>query len=101
MYVGNLPFSATEEDLRSLFSEFGAIDEVVLVMDRETGRPRGFGFVSMPGRSEMESAISGLNERDFQGRALVVNEAKERAERPRGDSQGRGPASQGNRSSRY
>jgi cold-inducible RNA-binding protein len=95
MYVGNLPFSATEADLRGLFSEFGAIDEVVLVMDRETGRPRGFGFVSMPGRTEMESAISGLNERDFQGRALVVNEAKERAERPRGNS------GEGNRASRY
>ena len=83
MYVGNIPFSATENDLRDLFAEYGQPTEVILLMDRETGRPRGFGFVSMDNRESMERAIRGLDGQDFQGRKLNVNEAKEREERPR------------------
>lgn len=83
MYVGNIPFSASESDLRSLFVNFGQPTEVILPTDRETGRPRGFGFVSMDTREAMERAIQGADGQDFQGRALRVNEAKEREERPR------------------
>ncbi len=82
MYVGNLPFSITEEELRELFEPFGEVSEAALVMDRETGRPRGFAFVSMATREAMESAIEGLNGQEVGGRALVVNEAKPREDRP-------------------
>ena len=91
MYVGNIPFSATEADLRSLFSEFGQPTEVMLLMDRETGRPRGFGFVTMDSREAMERTIQGIDGRDFQGRKIHVNEAKEREERPRVNPNGGGP----------
>jgi len=83
MYVGNIPFSVTEGDLRNLFSEFGQTTEVILLTDRETGRPRGFGFVSMDSRDSMERSMKSLDGREFQGRTLHVNEAKEREERPR------------------
>ena len=80
IYVGNLPFSATENELRQLFAEYGSVTSVNLVQDRETGRPRGFGFVEMAdGAAE---AISNLDQKDFGGRALKVNEARPRAERP-------------------
>lgn len=82
LYVGNLPFSATENDLRQLFAQHGEVDSVSLVMDRETGRPRGFGFVEMA--SGAEQAISALNQTDFGGRSITVNEA-----RPREDSRPR------------
>ncbi|MBU1699077.1 MAG: RNA-binding protein [Candidatus Eisenbacteria bacterium] len=76
LYVGNLPFSATEEALHELFSQYGSIESVKLVTDRDTGRPRGFGFVEMAdGASE---AIAALNDREFGGRNLKVNEAKPR-----------------------
>ncbi len=88
MYVGNLPFSATEDDLRSLFSEFGQPTEVVIPMDRETGRPRGFGFVVMDSRDSLDVAIRSANGRDFQGRVLTVNEAREREGRPQGSAPG-------------
>jgi RNA recognition motif-containing protein len=76
LYVGNLPFSMTEDSLRSLFSEYGEVDSVTLITDRETGRPRGFGFVEMS--SGAEEAIQNLNNHDVEGRALKVNEAKPR-----------------------
>ena len=82
MYVGNLPFSAGEDELRDAFSEFGPVAEVSLVMDRETGRPRGFAFVSMETKEGMEAAIRGLDGKDFGGRNLTVNEARPREERP-------------------
>lgn len=88
MYVGNIPFETTESDLRSLFSEFGQTTEVALLNDRETGRPRGFGFVTMDTRESMERCIQALDGRDFQGRTLHVNEAKEREERPRANAGG-------------
>lgn len=81
LYVGNLPFSATEADVRSLFEQHGQVDSVKLVNDRETGRPRGFGFVDMPG-TDAQNAIQHMNGYEMNGRSLRVNEARERAPRP-------------------
>lgn len=80
IYVGNLPFSATEDEIRELFEEFGTVDSVNLITDRETGRPRGFGFVEMS--SGADEAISALHQKDMEGRSLNVNEAKPRDSRP-------------------
>lgn len=84
MYVGNLPFSATEDDLRDAFSQYGAVADVSVVMDRETGRPRGFAFVTMESKEAMDAAIKGLDGQDFGGRNLAVNEARPREERSGG-----------------
>lgn len=81
LYVGNLPFSATEADLRQLFEQHGSVSSVSLINDRETGRPRGFGFVEME-PSAAATAIQALNGADMGGRALRINEAQERAPRP-------------------
>jgi RNA recognition motif-containing protein len=79
LYVGNLPFTADESQIRDLFSAGGrTVTDVKLVTDRDTGRPRGFGFVEMGSNDEADSAIRDLNGRDFGGRSLTVNEAKER-----------------------
>ena len=79
IYVGNLPYTTTEDELRDAFSEFGAVERAQVITDRETGRSRGFGFVEMvDGGGE---AIEQLNGADFQGRRLTVNEARPRAER--------------------
>ena len=88
LYVGNLPFSATEDEVRTLFSEYGTVDTVELLMDRETGRPRGFGFVQM-NEEDTAKAISGLDGKEMGGRALRVNEAKERTERAPRESRDR------------
>jgi RNA recognition motif-containing protein len=77
IYVGNLPFSADEAAVRSLFAQHGTVDSVNLIMDRETGRPRGFGFVEMP-KSDAERAIQNLNGHEMGGRALKVNEAQDK-----------------------
>lgn len=77
IYVGNLPFSATEDDIRKLFTEFGTVESVSLPTDRETGRPRGFGFVEMSA-SDASRAIQGVNGKSLGGRPLRVNEAQER-----------------------
>jgi RNA recognition motif-containing protein len=77
IYVGNLPFSATEAELRELFGQYGTVESVNLITDRETGRPRGFGFVEM-GDSEADAAISALDGQEFGGRTLRVNVARER-----------------------
>jgi len=80
LYVGNLPFTADENSIRELFSTSGrAVTEVKLVTDRDTGRPRGFGFVEMGSSDDVDGAIRDLNGRDFGGRPLTVNEAKERS----------------------
>jgi RNA recognition motif-containing protein len=79
LYVGNLSFNATELDVRELFTPFGTVADLKMVMDRETGRPRGFGFVEMSTEAEASEAINNLNGRDFQGRAMTVNEAQERS----------------------
>jgi len=82
IYVGNLSYQASEDDLRDAFGEFGAVSRVSVVMDRETGRSRGFAFVEMPNDDEADRAITGLNDREIAGRAVRVNEAKPQA--PRG-----------------
>ena len=84
MYVGNLPFSATAEDITSLFSEYGTVTDVFLPIDRDSGRPRGFAFVTMDSTSAMEAAIRGQNGQDFGGRNLAINEARPKEERPGG-----------------
>jgi RNA recognition motif-containing protein len=88
IYVGNLPFSATASDLEQAFGQFGTVTQAQVVSDRETGRSRGFGFVEMSDGGD--EAIAALNGAQFQGRALTVNEAKPREERPRRESSGRG-----------
>lgn len=81
LYVGNLPFTATEDELRSLFAGYGTVESLRLVTDRETGQPRGFGFVEMAD-NEAARAIQGLNGTDFGGRALRINEAQPRTGKP-------------------
>jgi cold-inducible RNA-binding protein len=91
LFVGNLSFSTTEDDLTSLFSQYGAVESVNAITDRMTGQPRGFAFVEMTNRSEAEKAISYLNGSDLQGRTLNVNEARPKTDTPRsgaGNSRG-------------
>jgi RNA recognition motif-containing protein len=78
LYIGNLSYNVTELDLRDLFSGVGSVAEVKVVMDRETGRPRGFAFVEMTSDADAQNAISQLNGRDVQGRAIAVKEAEAR-----------------------
>ena len=78
IYVGNLPFSASESEVRELFAQHGTVESVSLITDRETGRPRGFGFVEMA-RADATRAIQNLNGRELGGRPLRVNEAQERS----------------------
>jgi RNA recognition motif-containing protein len=84
LYVGNLPHSATEAELRRLFEAHGPVENITLVTDRETGRFRGFGFVEMTNASEADKAVATLNGTDLGGRTLTINDAKPKAERPRG-----------------
>ena len=77
LYVGNLPFSATDDSVRALFSKYGTVEKVSLITDRETGRPRGFGFVEMS-NADASRAMQALNGADFDGRPLKVNEAQDR-----------------------
>ena len=88
MYVGNLSYDATDSDLRELFEAHGTVSDVFIVKDRESGRPRGFAFVSMETPEEMNAAIEGLNGGEFAGRALTINEARPREERPQGGGGG-------------
>lgn len=81
IYVGNLSYEMTEDELRGAFAEYGDVSEVKVLSDRETGRSRGFGFVEMPNQSEGEAAIAQLNGKDLGGRALRVNEARPREPR--------------------
>ena len=87
IYVGNLPFSATSDEIQEMFSEFGTVKEVHLVTDRDTGRPRGFGFVEM--ENGADEAIKALHDKEMDGRSLNVNEARPRQERGGGGG-GRG-----------
>ena len=82
IYVGNLPFSATEDEVRSMFEEHGSVSSVNLITDRETGRPRGFGFVEMEDGGEADNAIGALHQQQMGGRSLNVNEARPREPRP-------------------
>ncbi len=83
IYVGNLPFSATEAEVKGLFEEYGTVNSVNLITDRDTGRLRGFGFVEMEDDQEAAAAIEGLNSQEYGGRPMKVNEARERQERSR------------------
>ena len=81
IFVGNLAYSATDHDLRQLFEQYGVVDKVNLITDRDTGRPRGFGFVEMPDSQAARAAIQGLQGKEFGGRVITVNEAKPREPR--------------------
>jgi cold-inducible RNA-binding protein len=88
LFVGNLSFDATENDLQDLFAQAGPVNSVNIMQDRATGRARGFGFVEMASDADAEKAISMFNGKDFQGRALTVNEARPREERGGGGGGG-------------
>jgi cold-inducible RNA-binding protein len=90
LFVGNLSFNTTENDLQDAFAAHGTVLETNLMMDRATGRPRGFGFVTMSSPEEAQKAIDALNGKDLDGRALTVNVAKPREERPGGGGGGGG-----------
>ncbi len=78
IYVGNLPFSVTEDDLRTTFQTYGTVEKAAIITDKMSGQPRGFGFVEMPNRDEAVKAIEGLNGKDLKGRNIKVNEAQPR-----------------------
>ena len=100
LYVGNLSFQTTEDELRQAFGQYGTVNSAQLVMDRETGRSRGFAFVEMADGAD--AAIQALNGAQLDGRTLTVNEAKPREERPRGGSgYGGGGGGGGGRQERY
>lgn len=90
IYVGNLPWSTTSADLANMFGEHGSVRSAEVMQDRETGRSRGFGFVEMESDQATDAAIEALNGRDMGGRALTVNEARERTPGPRGGGGGGG-----------
>ncbi|MGH8092963.1 MAG: RNA recognition motif domain-containing protein [Chthoniobacterales bacterium] len=83
LYVGNLSFETTENDLRDLFAQHGTVTDVAILSDRETGRSSGFGFVTFSDATSANAAITALNGKEVSGRALTVNEARAREERPR------------------
>jgi len=90
IYVGNLPYQTTQEDLRQLFEAFGTVESVNIIQDRETGRSKGFGFVVMPDNTQGQAAISGTNDKDMGGRKIKVNEARPRVDGPSGGGGGGG-----------
>lgn len=90
IFVGSLSFNATEEDLREIFGAFGSVERASILIDRETGRSRGFGFVEMSNDSEADAAIAALNGSTHLGRTLNVNEARPKGERPAGGGYGGG-----------
>ncbi|MGA2039371.1 MAG: RNA-binding protein [Bryobacteraceae bacterium] len=97
IFVGNLSFGATEDAVRSMFEEYGTVDRVNVVTDRDTGRARGFGFVEMSVAAEADAAIAGLNGRELDGRALNVNEARPKEDRGGGGGGYRGGGGGGGR----
>ncbi|MGZ4886343.1 MAG: RNA recognition motif domain-containing protein [Candidatus Aminicenantales bacterium] len=92
IYVGNISRTATEQDIKEAFEAFGAVSSAAIIKDKFSGESRGFGFVEMPNKEVADKAIAGLNGKDLKGRALTVNEAKPRTDRPRtgGPGGGRG-----------
>lgn len=101
LYVGNLSFNTGDAELREAFAPYGTVSDARVVNDRETGRPRGFGFVEMSTDAEGRSAVSGLNGKDLGGRTLTVNEARPREERGGGGGSRGGGGGGGGYSSRY
>ena len=83
MYIGNLDYDITENDLKNAFSEFGEVSSVKIIIDQFSGRHKGFGFVEMPNNSEADQAIKALNGKVFNGRSIKVNQAKAGGKRPR------------------
>ena len=96
IYVGNMAYSTSEDTLRAAFEAFGEVSKVTLISDRETGRPKGFAFVEMSDDAKGDEAIEAMNGHELDGRALKVNEARPREERPRG-----GGGGYGNRGGRF
>lgn len=90
LYVGNLSYQMTSSELQSLFAQYGTVTSAQVIEDRETGRSKGFAFVEMASDQEAQAAITGLNGHQDQGRALTVNEARPREDRPRGGGGGGG-----------
>ena len=105
LYVGNLAYAVTGDDLNEAFSKFGEVTKASVIMDRETGRSKGFGFVEMPKNSEAEAAVKAMNGVDLKGRALKVNQAEPKKDGPRGggggDGGGRGGGGGGRDRGRY
>ncbi|MFA9476724.1 RNA recognition motif domain-containing protein [Phycisphaerales bacterium AB-hyl4] len=97
IYVGNMSFQTTQESLEGLFTNYGQVDEVAVITDRDTGRPRGFAFVTMANDSEAKEAIEALNGQEFEGRTLTVNEARPREPRGGGGGGGYGGGGGGGR----
>ncbi|MFO8083859.1 MAG: RNA-binding protein [Desulfobacterales bacterium] len=89
LYVGNLPYQATEDQLREAFESFGQVESVAIIKDKYSGQSKGFGFVEMPSNAEGQAAIDSLDGKDFSGRAIKVNEARPRAEGTQGRGAGR------------
>lgn len=100
LYVGNLAFNTTEQDLQDQFSQYGQVSSASLITDRETGRSRGFAFVELDSKEAAQTAIAGLNGKELDGRALTVNEAKPREDRG-GSRGGGGRGGFGGDNSRY
>jgi len=90
IFIGSLSYSTTEETLRELFSQFGEVEDVAVIMDREANRPRGIAFVTMADDEAAQKAIKELNETELDGRKIIVNAARERDDRPRQPRQGGG-----------
>ncbi len=101
IFVGNLSFGATEDAVRSMFEEYGTVDRVNVVTDRDTGRARGFGFVEMSVAAEADAAIAALNGRELDGRALNVNEARPKEDRAGGGGGYRGGGGGGRQNKRW
>jgi len=99
IYVGNLSYGVTEEDLKQAFEGFGQVETVKIIKDRYSGESKGFGFVEMPAKGEAESAINDLNGKDLKGRALNVSEARPRTQDPRGGGRPSGGRRDGRRRS--
>ncbi len=97
IYVGNLSYDCTEDDLRTAFGAYGAVDSARLISDRDTGRPKGFGFVEMSNNNEAQAAINGLNNSQLRDRSITVNEARPREERPARSNYGGGGGGGGRR----
>lgn len=104
LYVGNLSYSTREEDLQTLFTEFGPVTSVAIITDKASGRSKGFGFVEMESAEAAQAAIAKLNNFEYQGRRLTVNEARPKEDRPQGGGFGggnRGGGGYGNRGGGY
>ncbi len=95
IYVGNLPYSVGEDELREMFAPFGQVASANVITDRDSGQSKGFGFVEMASSTEAQAAIAGLNGKEMNGRALTVNEARPRADRDSGGRSGGGGGSRG------